>query len=125
MKTITETEFQKESGEFVRREVFACVSGMAEFILKKDDTEAPFTFEDIENLYYPKTEEENAGEAKEIYEYWIVSNWLIEKLADKGEAIIRHENIWCRTTTGQAILLDSVIREIVTETLQIQTNNQY
>lgn len=52
------------------------------------------------------------SEQREIYEYWLVSGWLCEKLAEKGECVIRDHNIWCRGTTGQAILLDYVISQI-------------
>jgi DNA repair exonuclease SbcCD ATPase subunit len=44
---------QSIKGKFVEREIYACVSGMVEYIIKKgfEDREAPFTYEDIENLY--------------------------------------------------------------------------
>lgn len=55
---------------------------------------------------------------REVYEHWIVSNWLADKLAERGEKIDKDfagMTVWARTTTGQAILLDGVIREIVTD----------
>ena len=50
----------------------------------------------------------------DIYEHWIVTEWLGKKLQDKGHTVIDFMNmtIWCRPTTGQAILLDGVISEI-------------
>lgn len=52
----------------------------------------------------------------EIYEYWAVSDWLGRKLKDHGEIVADvYPTIWGRTTTGQAILLDGVIRDIVKE----------
>lgn len=63
-----------------------------------------------------KAELENADfeELYEPYEYWSVSGWLGKKLEEKGEIIIDEMGhcIWGRCTTGQAILLDSVISEI-------------
>ena len=61
--------------------------------------------------------EEPETEPQEIYEYWIVSPWLGEKLKDKGEPILERWGgwIWGRTCTGQAILLDNVISEICYE----------
>lgn len=56
--------------------------------------------------------EEEQESPTEIYEWHVVSNWLCEKLAEKGECVISHENLWGRCCTGQAILLDSVISEI-------------
>jgi hypothetical protein len=62
-------------------------------------------------------EEEPETEPQEIYEYWIVTPWLGEKLRDKGDPVLERWGgwIWGRTCTGQAILLDSVISEICYE----------
>lgn len=51
----------------------------------------------------------------EAYEHWIVSDYLADKLESAGEMILRDFmglTIWGRTTTGQAIHLDSVICDI-------------
>lgn len=50
----------------------------------------------------------------EVYEHWAVSEWFAEKLRDRGEAVIDFfgVTIWGRTTTGQAIYMDSVIQKI-------------
>jgi hypothetical protein len=76
-------------------------------------------FEDAE------TSPENACHAsnvepydREVYEHWAVSTWLAEKLAAKGERVdtdFSNLNVWARTTTGQAISMDSVIRAIAAE----------
>jgi len=57
---------------------------------------------------------EPEAEPQEIYEWWLVNNWLLEKLEAKGETILRsnYENWWGRGCTGQAIALDGVIEEI-------------
>lgn len=51
----------------------------------------------------------------EAYEFWVVSDWLADKLEEKGE-MIAHDimgfTIWGRSTTGQAISLDHVISDI-------------
>ena len=52
---------------------------------------------------------------REVYEHWIVSNWLADKLEAKGEKVDRDFAgmiVWARTTTGQAIHMDSVIEAI-------------
>jgi hypothetical protein len=57
-------------------------------------------------------------EQNEIYEHWIVSEWLANRLEDRGEVIERDFyglTIWGRACTGQAILLDSVICSIYDE----------
>jgi len=54
----------------------------------------------------------------EIFEHWIVSDWLADKLEAKGEKIDRDfagMTIWARTTSGQAIAADSVIEAICAE----------
>ena len=54
------------------------------------------------------------SEPAEIYEWWIVTNWLAEKLEIQGQCILEYANMhfWGRQTTGQAILLDGVISRI-------------
>ena len=52
---------------------------------------------------------------REVFEHWIVSRWLGEKLAAKGEKVdfdFAGLVIWARTTTGQAIYMDHVIQQI-------------
>lgn len=49
---------------------------------------------------------------REIFEHWIVTDWLAEKLEAKGERVDRDFAglcVWGRTTTGQRIAMDSVI----------------
>lgn len=51
----------------------------------------------------------------EVYEHWIVSDWLAGRLAEKGEAVSKDLiglTVWGRTTTGQSISMDSVILSI-------------
>lgn len=52
---------------------------------------------------------------REIFEHWIVSEWIAEKLEAKGERVdmdFAGLCVWGRTTTGQSIALDGVIEEI-------------
>lgn len=52
---------------------------------------------------------------REIFEHWIVSDWLAEKLEAEGERVDRDFAglcVWGRTTTGQAIAMDDVIQRI-------------
>lgn len=55
---------------------------------------------------------------REVFEHWIVSDWLAEKLAAKGEKVdtdFAGLTVWARTTTGQGIASDSVIQDIVAD----------
>lgn len=57
----------------------------------------------------------------EVYEHWAVSQWLADKLAAKGEKVDNDFAglcVWARTTSGQAISMDAVIRAIVTEMME-------
>lgn len=52
---------------------------------------------------------------REVFEHWIVSDWMADKLEAEGEKIDRDFaglTVWARTTTGQAIYADSVIEHI-------------
>jgi hypothetical protein len=55
---------------------------------------------------------------REVFEHWIVSDWLADELDAKGEKVDRDFSgmtVWARTTTGQAISMDSVIVEIAAD----------
>jgi len=62
----------------------------------------------------------------EIYEHWIVSDFLARKLKAHGEAVgeILGLTVWGRATTGQAICLDYVISKICEE-LEILEGQRY
>ena len=54
------------------------------------------------------------GYPEEALEHWIVSDWLGKRLLEQGEMVIDFMGltIWGRTTSGQAICIDSVIEDI-------------
>jgi hypothetical protein len=56
-------------------------------------------------------------EYTDVYEHWIVSDWLSRKLAEKGEVIaeVSGLTVWGRCTTGQHISCDGVIETIAME----------
>lgn len=61
-------------------------------------------------------ESESDEEANEAYEWWFVTNWFADKLREHGEMIIDGwHQIWGRSCTGQAILLDYVVGKIAEE----------
>lgn len=96
-----------------------------------------FLYEDIENLYMTDeeilehfddskedeeiTQEEfitdyidNGYDQKEIMEWYLVSDWLLDKLKLKNETFIDNDygEYWGRCCTGQAIYLDYEIQEL-------------
>lgn len=55
---------------------------------------------------------------REVYEHWLVSDWLADKLIEKGEKVDKDfagMTIWARTTTGQAVACDHVIKQIAAD----------
>lgn len=55
---------------------------------------------------------------REVYEHWVVTPWLAEKLIEHGEKVdtdFAGLCVWARTTTGQQISADSVIEDIYRE----------
>lgn len=55
---------------------------------------------------------------REVFEHWIVSDWLADRLAEKGEKVDKDFaglTVWARTCTGQGIASDSVIIAIHAE----------
>lgn len=56
---------------------------------------------------------------REVFEHWIVSDWLADHLEAHGEKVDKDFaglTIWARTTTGQAVYADHVIEQIAAET---------
>ena len=107
-----EISFQEKCRKFTNREIYVCQTMLVEKLLN----EYIFQVEDIEN-YYIKVEDSDEEEPQEIYEWWVVSEWLAYKLKGLGEPILENDYgiWWGRTTTGQAIYMDSVIRKLVKE----------
>ena len=116
---------QSIKDQFIQRHLYCNVNTMVEYIIQKgfEDSNAPFTIDDIANFYI-EDEETGESEMQEVFQWFIVSEFLAEKLKEKGEPIIEEENIWGRGTFGQAVLLDYVITEICAE-MQILENQEY
>lgn len=53
----------------------------------------------------------------DVLEWWLVDSWLAERLKQEGEVVIEEYGCywWGRSTSGQAIYLDSVIQSICEE----------
>ena len=53
----------------------------------------------------------------DVLEWWLVDSWLAERLKQQGEVVIEEYGCywWGRSTSGQAIYLDSVIQSICEE----------
>ena len=115
------TDKQLKNGlrkNLIENHVQGCYSGIVEYILSKDDPDAPFRNEDIK---YDKNLNPYGNEAEnEISEWWAVSDWLSKKLYEHGEHTIDTpiNHFWGRETCGQAIWMDDVVERIINEMLE-------
>jgi hypothetical protein len=84
---------------------------------RKGDEEGEANYDDQEEAARAYCDDSRTEpHEREVYEHWIVSRWMADKLEAHGEKVDRDFAgliVWARTTTGQAILLDGVIRDIV------------
>lgn len=73
------------------------------------------SFDDEEDAWKDCCEENNLEpEDYDVFEHWFVTSWFADKLRGVGEQVVDFccHDVWCRTCTGQAILLDPCIAEI-------------
>lgn len=113
---------QEKLREFVSREVLTNQSMLVSELLTReiiswgDASNLQHTDKELLDLGYEQETIDNdeAERNKEIYEWWVVTDWLAGKLEQHDEPILRSdfETWWGRCCTGQAILLDSVIEKI-------------
>lgn len=120
---MNEIERQKRNGRFVADNVYICQSILVDKLLE----EGVFNYEDIIN--FDKTNNELLDEGytqeeinnseidiinQEVYEWWVVSHWMLEKLKNLGEPVLENDygEWWGRTIMGQAIKLDHVINKM-------------
>lgn len=68
----------------------------------------------IHNLYVVPEDEDEDIEQQEIYEWYLVSEWMAKKLDAQGEPVLYgdYNYYWGRTCTGQAIILDGTFQKI-------------
>lgn len=114
--SFTNSEWQEHCDKFVSLHVIACQSSLVDKLLAAGDI---LSWEDVANRFSVLDEEDEDYEEKEVYEWWIVDGWLLDKLESKGEVVLRSDygDWWGRGTSGQAIAMDTVIEDIVKEIL--------
>jgi hypothetical protein len=117
MKDRMDPSYQREVSMFVDREVIYCVSSLI-YELAQMVEQAPIEYQDdLYGAFISEADYDDEEDCyREVYEHWIVSSWLGDKLEERGEKVIRNlfglQAVWCRTTTGQAIAMDEVIQNI-------------
>ncbi|WP_281989306.1 hypothetical protein [Aquimarina aggregata] len=98
--------------EFVEREINHNVSSLVGLFQHQNTDEMYDKY--IELVCHFDAE----GEPLQILQYWNVSEWLAYQLKEREEAVTMNfygMPIWGRTTCGQSIKMDSVIRDIYRE----------
>ena len=115
---------QREVTEFVAREVYVNQTSLVDELLSTENVEV--SWDEVVNLEYTEAEllengysqdqidTGDAQSAKEIMEWWVVSDRLADKLEERGEPILKSDfgTWWGRCCSGQAIMLDAVIEDI-------------
>lgn len=106
---------------FVNNHVYLCQTYLVEEMLLDIDHVVNLFYTDSELIEMGYSDVEDArddgAEIKEIFEWWVVSDWLAKRLEAHGEPLLINDygTWWGRTCTGQAILLDFVIEQIYDE----------
>lgn len=113
--------FKKQSvlRDFVHNHVYYNQTMLIDHLMKTDDS----ILDDIENLILPCGDCDNCNEGnseecednmQEIYEWWLVSEWLYNMLKKESQPVLNIFGCyyWGRTCTGQAIYMDYLIEKI-------------
>ncbi len=130
---------QSELTDFVYREVYVNQTCLVEALMVSEDKDlldAGISYEGVVNLYHPQVGDncskyrdnvtlsdeddccslcgQSLEDPQEVYEWWLVSEYLEKKLEEQGEPILKTEygSWWGRTCSGQVIMLDTVIEDI-------------
>ena len=109
-----ELNVERRADKLVEQEIHVCMSALVCELQQKMPDEFIDQFSELSGKYIQNDEGEE--EYIEAYEYWAVSSWFAHKLEEQGEIIEKDFYglyVWGRTTTGQAISMDYVIRKII------------
>ena len=101
----------RDIDSFVDNHVYANATGMVTELMQ---TAMDDWWHLREQIVEPEYDEE-MPHVREVFSYYIVSDWLATELSDRGEPIemdFYGSTIWGRTTYGQAISMDWVIQDI-------------
>lgn len=101
---MNQERFEK-SERIVRNEVHACVSNMMDDLLKMGEG-----YQETNDWqeWLDEAVSKSWHSAGEVFEYWLISDWLGEKLTARGHVVMdtSQGKVWGRQTTGQGIALD-------------------
>lgn len=109
-----EMELDKKAQAIINKDILHNATSLVEFIFSKDQC----AYNSVENDYeyfYDEIRNEEEESPKEILEWWLVAERLYESLRELKECVFKHSNLyfWGRTCSGQAIILDGTIQQII------------
>ncbi len=86
-------------------EVFTLANGIVEHFQRCDDT----FWDEVENLF-----PEDDGDALEVYQWFIVSGWLFDKLGQIGAVRVEFAGayFWGRTEYGNSLEYDGDLNKV-------------
>ncbi len=131
LNRITQNDLLRKAQSFVDKNILSLQDQLVNTCFVK----GVFDIEEIVNLfaYYDQDDERLLGkdlkdamnkdnfydncreETREIFNWYLITDWLSQKFIEKGEPVLKNEYgiWWGRTCTGQALVHDSVIQDIV------------
>ena len=123
---VDQSVLQDIAGQLVSNHVYACQSMLVHELMQNETISIDqyenllMSDERIKEYHGVKTDEEveeirnDGSDINEVYEHWLVSDWLLTKLKEQEEPILETDNEtwWGRTCTGQSIKLDYNIQEL-------------
>lgn len=103
--------------DFVSQNVLWNQSVIVEELLSAENGNPIIDWSDVDNLYV-----EEQDEPQEIFNWYLVTDYLADRLLEKGEPVLSAMNCqwWGRTTFGQLIESDSVIKDIYDDFVEKQ-----
>ena len=118
--------------DLVKNHVYYCQSYLVSELFSKeiiqyDEYENLYlTDEQIKDIHCVETDDEiqeirdHGEDMQDVYEHWLCSDWLIDKLKKHGEPILEtnFQTWWGRTASGQSIELDHNIQLLAYETFE-------
>lgn len=106
-------EMRERAERLISNEIYLCQSSLVEELFKRE----VFNWDDVTGLIdnSEDSDGDNDEHYKEVYEWYAISEHLAEALKKLDYPVLENDyGFWMgRTTTGQAIVLDSIIYEVL------------
>lgn len=125
-------ELRDMAERIVENNIIMNASNLIADLLRLDPKIGSVSWDEMENLYITDEEvaiewgyasleqmQDDGADQQEPLEWWFVTNWLFNALRDRNEVVLDSDYgpLWGRGTSGQRIVMDSVIEELAKESL--------